>query len=421
MRYIKNAEALARSELRTHILDLVETAYASIDTERVLRDKVRLVGDTLTVGDAQYHLPLYERIFVVGCGKIACQAAGILESILHEQIDDGAVIGLTSHVCDVVTSYQGTHPLPSIQNFSAAEHIVRIGSEVTERDLVLVIVGGGGSALLCYSQGECDETARLYEAFLNSGGTIDEHNIVRRHLSPLKGGGLAKALYPATVVGLIFSDVVGGDLSIVASGPTYKDETTIADAQAIIDKYGLGAFTLTETPKDDIYFEKVNNVLMLSNAVALEAMAEAARSFGLEPVFSRAEPYAFPEDMVGTMMEEARPGTVVLMGGETRLKIPEGAKGQGGRNTYLALEAVERVNGAQGFVSFASDGHDNADAAGALVDEMTKATIDEQGLNIDEYRRERDSTTLFSKTGDLIVTGHIDSNVSDLMVLITRT
>lgn len=420
MRYIKNADTLAHSELRTHILDIVETAYASIDTERVLRDRVRLVGNTLTVADTEYHLPSYEHVYVVGCGKIACQAAAVIEDILHEHIDGGAVIGLTSHVCDVVSSYQGSHPLPSAQNFAASEHIMRIGEKITERDLVLAIVGGGGSALLCCSQGECDQSVRLYESFLNSGGTIDELNIVRRHLSPLKGGGLAKALYPATIIGLIFSDVPGGDLSTVASGPTYKDETTNDDAQAIIDRYGLGKFQLNETPKEDVYFEKVRNIVMVSNAVALEAMAEAAHTFGLEPVFSRADPYAFPEEMVGTMLEEARPGTVVLLGGETRLVVPEGSQGHGGRNTYLALEAVEKVRGAQGFVSFASDGHDNADAAGALVDEMTKATIDKQGLDIDTFRKERDSTTLFSKTGDLLVTGHLDSNVSDLMALLTR-
>lgn len=420
MGYVKNAAQLARSEMRSHILELVEAAYASIDTERVLRDRMRLVAGKLYVGEEEYHLPLYEHVYVVGCGKIACQAAAIIEDILKDYVDGGAVIGLTPHVCEVVAAYQGSHPLPSSQNFAASQHMMRIGDHISERDLVIAIVGGGGSALLCSSEGECDQGVRLYESFLNTGGTIDELNLVRRHISPLKGGGLAKMLYPATVVGLIFSDVPGGDLSTVASGPTFKDESTIADAQAIIERYGLGSYELTETPKSDAYFEKVTNIMMVSNTVALEAMANAARAFGLEPVISQCEPYAHPDVMIGTLLDESRPGSAVLFGGEARMVVPEGARGVGGRNTFLALEAVGRISDDHGFVSFASDGHDNADAAGAITDDLTKRAIDSLKLDIDHFRDERDSTTLFEKTGDLLKTGHLESNVSDLSALIRR-
>ncbi len=421
MPYIKNAAVLGRSEERKKTLDIISAAYTSIDTEKVLRDRIRLDNTVLVIGDQVFDLAAFEHVYIVGCGKIACQAAAIVEEILHDKVRDGAVIGLTEHVCSVVSTYQGSHPLPSERNFRASEHIERIGANVSERDLVIAIVGGGGSALLCSSQGECDQSTKLYEAFLNSGGTIDELNIVRRHLSSLKGGGLVQTLYPATIVGLIFSDVPGGSLATVASGPTYRDTSTIEDALAIIERYHLGSYDLVETPKDEALFERVFNIMMVSNSVALEAMANAARGMGLEPIFSSCEPYAFPEVMIETMLRESKPQSVVLLGGEARLVVPEGIHGIGGRNTYLALEAIQKIGNKQLFASFASDGHDNAGVAGALVDATTRARIEAEKLPLDEYKRNRDSTSLFLRTNDVIETGPLDSNVSDLTLLLTES
>ena len=254
---IKNFDALASTPARADALAVIEAAYAAIDTDKAIRAKVTLDGAVLTISNERINLSDFDRVYIVGCGKVACQAAATLEDIVRAYVTGGAVIGVTDHVCDVITTYQGTHPLPSSVNFAASDHILRIGKEVTEHDLVLAVIGGGGSALLCSSQDECDRSSELYNAFLESGGTIDELNIVRRHLSPLKGGGLAKLLHPATIVGLIFSDVSGGDLRTVASGPTYRDDSTIADAKAVIDAYNLGSYALIETPKDGKYFEKV--------------------------------------------------------------------------------------------------------------------------------------------------------------------
>src|SRR3989344_4964718 len=208
---IQNFDALASTPERKDALKIIEAAYEAIDSEKVVRASVRLDGAMLTIGEERVDLSKYERVFMVGCGKVACEAAAALEDIVRAYVKGGAVIGVTNHACDIVTTYQGTHPVPSGANFAASDHIMRIGKEVTERDLVLAIIGGGGSSLLCSSQRESDQSATLYNAFLMSGGTIDELNMVRRHLSLLKGGGLAKILHPATIVGLIFSDVVGGD------------------------------------------------------------------------------------------------------------------------------------------------------------------------------------------------------------------
>lgn len=419
MHRIRNFGDLATSPARTDALDIIEAVYAAIDTDAALRARIRVEGDTLFVVDQTFALSAYEHIYIVGCGKVACQAAATLEGIVRDKIKDGAVVGISPHVCGIVTTYQGTHPLPSGANIAASEHIINIGKEVTERDLVFAIVGGGGSALLCSSQEECDQSAELYTAFLETGGTIDELNIVRRHLSTLKGGGLAKALYPATVIGLIFSDVVGGDVRTVASGPTYKDDSTIEDARAIIEKYKLGAFSLVETPKEEKYFENVNNILIVSNDVALRAMEEKARLLGYEPLTAACDPYAAPQEMLRALEERARPGSVVLLGGEPRLAVARGEGGSGGRNSYTAAAALDVLTENQVFASFASDGCDNGSAAGAIVDLGTRRALEAAGTDVSAYRARYDTNTLLAGANALIMTGPVEANVSDVLLLLT--
>lgn len=416
---IQNFDALATTEARTHALEIIEAAYDAIDTDVAMRACVRVSGDTLMVGDQRFDLSAYEHVYIVGCGKVACQAAATLEGIVKSKVKDGAVIGISGHVCEIVSTYTGSHPLPSGANIAASEHMLRIGKEVSERDLVFAIIGGGGSALLCSSQGECDQSAALYTAFLSTGGTIDELNVVRRHLSDLKGGGLAKALYPATVIGLIFSDVAGGDLRTVASGPTYKDDSTVADARAIVDKYHLGEFTLVETPKEDTYFEKVHNVLVVSNELALEAMRRKAHELGYETVIGGCDPYAPPEEVLACLEKAASPGTVALFGGEPRLAVQPDQGGSGGRNSYLAAAALDVVSDGQVFASFASDGRDNSDAAGALVDLSTKCALETEGIDIAAHRARYDTNAVFDDVPSLIMTGPVEANVSDLALLLT--
>lgn len=428
MTRIRNVESLARTPARRDVCAIVEAGYRAIETDHVVRASVHVHGDVLTI-QAQhtmehgepvtYDLRMYEKVYIVGCGKVACSAAIALESILKERVTDGAVIGLTKNVCEIVATYEGSHPLPSEANFSASSHIEKIGTLVTEKDLVLVIVGGGGSAMLCSTQGECDQGQRLYNAFLGTGGTIDELNIVRKHISPLKGGGLAKLLYPATVVGLVFSDVPGGDPKTVASGITYKDSTTIADAETIIAKYNLGHYELTETPKEDKYFERVTNILLVSNETAIHAMAHKARSLGYEALLPQCDPYAPCTELVQCMTGAARPKSVMCVGGEPRLVVPPDSRGVGGRCSFTALVALETINTYQVFAAYASDGHDNSKYAGAIVDESTRTHTDAAQMNRASYRDAHNSNTLFEKTFDLIDTGSIDANVSDLFVLLT--
>jgi len=419
MHYLKNFDTLAKTPARRDALSILEAGYAAIDTNAALRAFVRLEGDMLSIGERTYDLTQYEHIYVVGCGKVACRAAATLEDILKGHVAEGAVIGVTDMVCQVVTLYKGTHPKPSEKNFAAAQHMLQIGEKITERDLVLAIVGGGGSSLLCASSGECDQGVRLYERFLDSGGIIDELNLVRKHISPLKGGGLAKALYPATVVGLVFSDVPGGDPGAVASGPTYLDTSTIEDAQKIIQKYNLGEYVLTETPKEQKYFENVWNVEVVSNKTAVAAMSIKARELGYDAVESTCAPYELTTDTVQCVVGEARPGSVVLLGCEPRLVVPEGCNGEGGRMSYVALEALEVMRHGQVCVAAASDGRDNSDFAGAIADDETKKALGVKEVKLDDYKVCRDSNPVFRFTDDLLDTGIIEANVSDLVLVLT--
>ncbi|MCA9325941.1 DUF4147 domain-containing protein, partial [Candidatus Saccharibacteria bacterium] len=418
MHYIQNLRTLATTPARADALAIAEAGLAAIDTETVLRNTLRLAGDTLTIQGTQFSLGDFRHIYVVGFGKVACTAALTLEELLAGRVADGAVVGIKEKVCQVVDTYAGTHPLPSSLNYTATRHIEEVARRATADDLVLVVVSGGGSALLCSSMSECEQGTRLFSSFLPSGGTIEELNIVRKHISTLKGGGLAKTLYPATVASLVFSDVPGGDMAAVASGPTCQDSSTIDDARAIIERYQLGTFNLVETPKDDKYFTNVHNFLVASNEVALEAMAAEATKRGYQSEILAKTQYATPEETQSLLTKQAAPGTVYLVGGETKLVIPDNCTGKGGRNDYLALHMLEALMPGQVFVSLASDGKDNTTAAGALADAETARKAAQAGLNVTDYEPCRNSFPFFDTVGDHIVTGPLESNVSDLMMLL---
>ncbi|MCA9366935.1 DUF4147 domain-containing protein [Candidatus Kaiserbacteria bacterium] len=418
-RIIKNFDSLATTALRRAGLTIAEAGLQAIDTERVLRDALQIKDDHLMVGGHVFDLSTYQSIYVVGFGKVACTAAYAIEQILAGKVREGAVIGVSGRVCEVVDTYTGTHPLPSPQNYTATKHIMEVAARAKKDDLVIVVVSGGGSALLCSSMSECEQGSALFESFLRSGGTIEELNVVRKHISKLKGGGLAEQLYPATVLSLIFSDVPGGELSAVASGPTYLDTTTSEDAKRIIDTYQLGSFALNETPKDQKYFERVYNVPVVTNMTALEAMQKKADELGYSASIVSATQYATIEETKELLLSESSEGKLLVMGGETKLTVPAGSAGAGGRNCQLALSVLPDINEQQLFISLASDGHDNSPAAGALADVSLRNVATLSGLSIEQYTEAYDSYSFFSAVAGQIETGVLESNVSDLMLLVT--
>ncbi len=420
-RVIQNYKELATTKTRIDALEIVEAAFDAIDTKSVLEKNITVIDGIMTVMGQRFILADYKRIYIIGFGKVSCKAAYVLEGLLQGKVQDGAVIGIKEVTCDVVDTYAGTHPLPSHLNFTATKHIEEIATKATGDDLVLVVVSGGGSALLCSSLEECDQGQRLYEAFLGTGGTIEEMNTVRRHISKLKGGGLAKMLFPATVVGLIFSDVPGGDMASIASGPTFPDSSSVADAQVVIDKYGLGTYHLTPSCDDEQYFKNVHNILMTSNLNALHAMEHEAKKRGYEATVVSATHYETLEETVALFAKKRKLGSMLSMGGETKLHVPKEAHGSGGRSTQLALSMLTELKPGEVFVSFASDGKDNCPAAGVIVDEWAMTKVKKLGLSIEEYKKSFDTYTFFLKTKDLILTGPLESNVADLMLLLSPT
>ena len=422
---IKNFTELATTPNRKMALQIMEAGLKSIDTENVVFNSVKLENNILSVAGKNFNLNNFKKIKVVGFGKSSCDGVMALEKILGSKIKEGAVIGLSKVSCDYVETFVGTHPKPSLLNIEAGKRIYEIIKDSKEDDLIIALVSGGGSALLCYPENECEQGAKLYDAFLLSGKTINEINTVRKHLSLLKGGGLAKIAYPATIIGLIFSDVPGDNFSEVASGPTYKDKTTIADAEKIITENNLGQFDLVETPKEDKYFEKIHNFVLVGNITAVEAMAKKSEELGLEAKIVSTELYDEADEALKKIFSSQKENSVSLAAGEPSVVVPKNA-GKGGRNLHLGLEVIknkmlEKENFSDSvFISFASDGMDNSDVAGAVIDKYTIEKAKKLGLNAQDYSERFDSYDFFQKTGDLIFTGPTGANVSDLMILLTK-
>lgn len=367
--------------------------------------------------DSTFSLENTSEIHVIGFGKASCEAALALEEVLGDALDSGVAIDINTKTCDLIETIQADHPKPSEANVQAAQQVVDLAHKVDEDDLVIVTVSGGGSALLCWPLSECRQSQVLYEEFLAAGGTIQELNTVRKHLSDLKGGGLAKVLNPATVVGLVFSDVPGGELSDVASGPTFYDESTAEDARKILKKYDINeGFEFSETPKDKSYFEDVHNIGLVTNSVALDAMVQKADDLGFTSSVLSTQMYDYAAPTAEQFITETEPGEVSVGGGEIRLVVDEDG-GDGGRNQYLVNEALAHIDREGGlFISAASDGVDNTEAAGAIADKQTLKKIQNKDLDYADYLANYDSGSLFQETGDLIYTGQTGANVADIMM-----
>ena len=419
--WIKNFEELTTTEERKIAFNIINSGLDAIDTAQVIAGGVKLENNILEIQGERFDLNNFKRIKVVGFGKASCEAALALEKVLGDKIKEGAVIGLDKVTCEYIETFAGTHPLPSSINIPAGEKIYEIVNASNEEDLIIALVSGGGSALLCCSETECTQNIGLYNEFLKSGQTINEINTIRKHLSILKGGGLAKIAYPATLIGLIFSDIPGDNFGDVASGPTYKDETTMDDALKIIAEHNLGRFDLIETPKENKYFEKVHNFVLVSNTTAVLAMQEKSRELGFEVSVVSTTLYSEVDEALNKIFSIDHSGTVVLAAGEPKLEVTEQG-GSGGRNLFMALRAVQKnlVGENEVFIALASDGMDNSDAAGAVVDTNTIEKIKKLNFDVDDYIKRFDAYPIFEKSGDMIMTGPTGANVSDLMLVLKK-
>ena len=289
--FVRNIRTLAKGKLRKDALAILEAGLHAINTEEAIRRSVHRTGNILKIQNRSYQLDRYRNIHVLAVGKVAFDAAKTLEQILGSRITDGVVLDVKVGLLKRLTCRKGTHPFPSLPNMKATGEMLGILKHLEKDDLVLVVVSGGGSSLLCWPTDlSCENLSLLTRTLMEKGATIEEINTVRKHTSDIQGGQLAALAQPAQVVGLIFSDVVGNELSTVASGPTFLDKTTVEDAQVILNKYHLlqachlPSCTLKETPKDKNIFRSVSNILIVSNREAVNAMKEEAKRLGFTTI-----------------------------------------------------------------------------------------------------------------------------------------
>ncbi len=424
VRIIKNSNALATTPARAALLAIAEAGYQSIQTPRVIEENLQRRGDVLTIADRTYNLTEYENVYVLAVGKCSLDAAPVIASILGDAMTEGVCVDVRSGPApERMRILEGTHPYASAQNASHTKALLDLAEKAGAHDLVLVLVSGGGSALLCQpgTHSPLDE-ADLIRHLFKGGATITELNTVRKHLSKARGGNMAAAAYPAEIATLILSDVPGDDVTVIASGPTLFDETTVDDARRVLEKYhadriGFSFDHLIETPKEQHFFERVHNTLVLTNTVALTAMKTQAEALGYTALIRdtqmQGDAHVLAELMV-TELHTARPRTVLLYGGESTVTIT--GPGKGGRNQELSLTALEKLEEDELICSLASDGRDYTDHAGGIADGYTRALAHEKGLTPADYLYTNDSFTFFHTLQQGVVTGYTGSNVADLVI-----
>lgn len=424
-RVVKNIEELATTPLRADAIKILESGYGAIETGKVVRENVAREGGRLSYAGKQLDLRDFDRVYFVGIGKCAADAAVVFEEMLGEYISSGIIVDVRGATLKKITSRVGTHPLPSKENIAAAQSIKELLEQATERDLVIAVISGGGSALLCLPHDlQCEMLIRITETLMKKGASIAELNTVRKHLSLIQGGGFAKLAYPARVISFIFSDVPGDDISVVASGPTVMDTTTKEDAERILAKYDVLAVCelpnceVLETTKEEKYFQNVENVLVLTNKTALEAMVDTARILGYGARIVTAELQGEARAEGERIARGVEVGMCLLYGGETTVTVR--GEGVGGRNQELVLGALPYIGEESIVVAAASDGWDNSDVAGALGDRALLEEAKRRELDPQKFLDMNDSYAFFAAAGGHIKTGRRGSNVSDLYFTLTK-
>ncbi len=475
--------------LREPLVQIMGAALRAVDPAAAVRRAVSLEGDTLRVGTAVYCLPEIDRVLVVGAGKAGAPMSAALCEILGDRISAGIVnvkYGHTAPAANPVVALgspaalpltpaqtltpalslwerekkgrieliEAGHPVPDAAGMVGAEGIAALLQTAGERDLVIVLLSGGGSALLPspVKGVTLDEYQVLNGLLLRSGADITEINTVRKHCSQLQGGQMARLAAPARQVALILSDVVGSPLDVIASGPTVADPTTYADALAMLDRFEVtdqtppallahlrrgAAGQATETPKPgDPIFERVANVVIGDNASACRAAVAEAEALGFEGVFlttfCRGEAREVGKVVAGLALGIAheqsgwRPPICLVMGGETTVTVRGG--GLGGRNQELALSAALTLDAGQALpdveimvASLATDGTDGpTDAAGGVA--TSDSIAHGRALGLDAYAAlaANDSLPYLDALGDLILTGPTGTNVNDVLFVLVR-
>ena len=455
MIHIMNREQIVENGLtpilrkgRKLALQSIEHAINAVDAKRLVKTKLRLENSNLRVEGCSFDLAKFKNIYVVGGGKAGGKMAQAIEEKLGNYVTAGTmnVPYCTKQETRFIQLNYANHPVPVEAGVRGTQRIMALVEKAQQDDLVICLISGGGSSLMPLPRDgvSLKDKQEITNKLLLSGAAISEINVVRKHLSAFKGGWLAKKAYPAKVLNIVLSDVMGDPLDAIASGPTVPDPSTFCDAKEILEKYNLWLNApscvrktflkgikglIQETPKaDDPVFENVFNVIIGDNRTAIEAAFDQLRSEGLKTMFLDDTLEGEARGVGKTIAQLARvllqdvhvPKPLsVIAGGETTVTVT--GKGLGGRNQELALSVALNFQDTEECVvaSFSTDGTDGpTDAAGAIVDGYTVRRAKQLGLDAEKYLSANDSYHFFQKLGDLIFTGPTGTNVNDISMIV---
>lgn len=433
---------------------IFNAALAAADPFQAVLHTIKRVNEVLQVGTERYALANYKRIIVIGAGKATARMAAAIEAVLPDEISAGLVIVKTGHQAELkrVRQLEAAHPVPDAAGVAATQQLLELLHTADASTLVICLLSGGASALLVAPvAGISLQDKQLVTALLlRAGASISELNAVRKHLSAVKGGRLAREAGPATVLTLIMSDVIGNPLDVIASGPTAPDESSFADAWAVLEKFHLlndipdavrqylhtgmdGGQPETVRGHDPCWM-RVRNVLAGSNAQALAAAEVMARELGYATEILTSTLSGEARIVAQTLAQQSRQVFAAMRAGEKRCLLAGGettvtvsGNGLGGRNQELALAFALEISGMHGIqlLSAGTDGSDGAnDAAGALVDGETVVRAIQHRINAEEHLRENDSYHFFQKldracsSSSHFRTGPTGTNVMDMQIIL---
>ena len=440
MSLVKLSGPAKQSKTRSDILRALNEALKTASPRSILRKKLKLQDEKLVIDSFKLDLGSYDRLIVIGGGKAAASLADELEKLLGKRISAGLV-----NIPDYlrvpkkkrrIQFHRATHPLPSVKGVRGVEAMLEIVGKPSEKDLIICIITGGGSALMPMPINglRLSDEVVATRLLLKSGAPIEEINCVRKHLSGIKGGRLAEKLYPARVLALIISDVVGDRLDEIASGPTVPDPTTYGYAARILKDHGiwkklprrvrdLFEEAKIDTPKPGSrIFNDVSNVLIGTNEQSCVVAMHSLKKLGYDARILSTHVQGEASEvgkLYASIIRDMKPSTALIAGGETTVAIT-GRAGKGGRNQELVLSASIGIDSLEGAViaSMGTDGVDGpTDAAGAIADWTSIQRANKKRLDARQLLRDHSSYKFFNELGDLIITGPTGTNVNDITIL----
>ena len=437
---VKHGRTSELKKIRQDILDILTSAYNAVDSYNSVKNHI--VNNQIIFENNIVDIKSFDNIYLVGFGKASVgMAQAVCDSI---DIKEGIVLINNANKSvknKFVKTYVGSHPIPSKKNVDYTDKILELINKCRKNDLLIVLISGGGSALLCKPRVNLTDLQKTTDLLLKSGANIKEINTIRKHLSFVKGGHFA-AYSKCKIISLIISDIIGDPIQFIASGPTHPDSTTYKDAKNIFEKYGLWIKLpnsvkkiirdgiegkIPETPKkNDPIFKNVSNFIVANNEIACRAAKAKSEELGYKAMLLTTSLDGEAKEMGKYLAERAvdyltdAKKIVFISGGETTVKVK--GNGKGGRNQEIVLGSVKELSSKNViFSSFATDGIDgNSNAAGAIADSYTYIRAQKKNLNPIKFLNDNNSNKFFNKLGDILITGLTDTNVMDIQILVKK-